>query len=227
MGAVSGNSNQKTLAISNFTNNDSIEITVSSGDFSDVITIYKVLDGSGSINVVSTNEAHIFQGDVSTALASSTTTDILAYNGNEQVSCTIESITGTPTGMTTSISNNNTTKPTVNISVTSALTPLNGTININVLVGEVKFVKKFSYSVSFKGKPATYLELTSDSYAVGFTVDNTPKSSTAITLTANAQNVGDLTWTTSPSVTLGTVSGNSNKRTLAVSNFTNAFLSNA
>lgn len=221
LGAVSGNSNQKTLAISNFTNNNSIEITVNSGDFSDVITIYKVLDGSGSINVVSTNEAHIFQGDVSTALASSTTTDILAYNGNEQVSCTIESITSTPTGMTTSISNNNTTKPTVNISVTSALTPLNGTININVLVGEVKFVKKFSYSVSFKGKPATYLELTSDSYAVGFTVDNTPKSSTAITLTANAQNVGNLTWSTTPSVTLGTVSGDSNKRTLAISNFTN------
>lgn len=107
--------------------------------------------GADAYTVLLTNEANVFAGDISNALAGSTTSQVIAYKGSTQQSATIGTITGQVTGLTTSISNNGTTSATITITVTTSLTTQKGELTIPITVDGKTFTKKFSWSVAYNG----------------------------------------------------------------------------
>ena len=180
-------------------------------------------DGWDAYTVLLTNESHTFAGDKNGALSNSTTCGVIAYKGNTQVPATIGSITGMPTGMTTSINNNNTNNASFIVAVTSSMTSRNGVLTVPITVDGVTFTKRFTYALSLNGSDgadgtnAKLLSLSANKQLIAFNSDNTPKDSTEITLTAIQQNFSDgVTWSTNPSVPL---TGTGLTRGLAVSNF--------
>lgn len=180
-------------------------------------------DGWDAYTVLLTNESHTFAGDKNGALSNSTTCGVIAYKGNAQVPATIGSITGMPTGMTTSINNNNTNNASFIVAVTSSMTSRNGVLTVPITVDGVTFTKRFTYALSLNGSDgangtnAKLLSLSANKQLIAFNSDNTPKDSTEITLTAIQQNFSDgVTWSTNPSVPL---TGTGLTRGLAVSNF--------
>ena len=180
-------------------------------------------DGWDAYTILLTNESHTFAGDKNGALSNSTTCGVIAYKGNAQVPATIGSITGMPTGMTTSINNNNTNNASFIVAVTSSMTSRNGVLTVPITVDGVTFTKRFTYALSLNGSDgangtnAKLLSLSANKQLIAFNSDNTPKDSTEITLTAIQQNFSDgVTWSTNPSVPL---TGTGLTRGLAVSNF--------
>ena len=128
-----------------------------------------------------------------------------------------------PTGMTTSINNNNTNNASFIVAVTSSMTSRNGVLTVPITVDGVTFTKRFTYALSLNGSDgadgtnAKLLSLSANKQLIAFNSDNTPKDSTEITLTAIQQNFSDgVTWSTNPSVPL---TGTGLTRGLAVSNF--------
>lgn len=113
--------------------------------------------GDDGYTVVLTNENHTFSGNTTTAVPAYTDCDVIAYIGNVQTSCGIGTITGCPTGMTTTILNNNTTTAKFRVTVTSAMTTQNGVLNIPVTVDDKTFNMKFTYSLKLNGLDATGL----------------------------------------------------------------------
>ena len=180
-------------------------------------------DGWDAYTILLTNESHTFAGDKNGALSNSTTCGVIAYKGNAQVPATIGSITGMPTGMTTSINNNNTNNASFIVAVTSSMTSRNGVLTVPITVDGVTFTKRFTYALSLNGSDgangtnAKLLSLSANKQLIAFNSDNTPKDFTEITLTAIQQNFSDgVTWSTNPSVPL---TGTGLTRGLAVSNF--------
>ena len=222
---LNGSGTSRTLAVSNFNNNTTIRVTITAGGLSDTVTLVKVLDGNNgepAYNVVLSNESHTFAGGETNAIAGSTTCRVLAYRGSTQVACSIGTISNIPTGMSINISNNNTVNATLNISVTTSMSSKNGTVNIPITIDGHTFTKTFTYALALMGSTgldAKLLSLSASKQAIAFNSNNTPKDTSAVTLTALQQNFSDsITWSTSPSVTL---SGSGNSRILSVSNFTN------
>ena len=158
LGTVSGNSYQRTLPPSVFNNNDKIQITVSSGDLSDFVTIVKVQDGDNgedAYTIILSNESHTFVGNENAALESSTKCDVVAFKGTVQMPVTIGTISGLPTGMTASISNNGTINSYFSPTVTTSMTSKSGTLTIPITVDGVSFTKYFSYALALKGDAGT------------------------------------------------------------------------
>ena len=78
-----------------------------------------------------------------------TTTQVMALCGSEQVTCTVGNIT-CPAGIS-AVSDGKSLQPTITITATSALTK-SGTITIPIVVnGDITINKTFSYSIAFKG----------------------------------------------------------------------------
>ena len=67
------------------------------------------------------------------------------------MAATIGTITGAPSGMSTSISSNGTTSASFTVSVTSSLTTGQGVLTVPITVDGKSFTKNFSFSVAFKG----------------------------------------------------------------------------
>lgn len=113
----------------------------------DQITIVDVTDG---YSVSLTSDSHTFPGSTSAALAGSVTTQIIAMQGSKQVnaSVTVSEITA-PTGVTVA-SDNDTTSPTITITVTTSVTT-GGIVKIPVHIGDVTITKEFSFAIAFKG----------------------------------------------------------------------------
>lgn len=117
--------------------------------------------GNDAYTVMLTNESHIFAGDISNAIAGSTTTQVLAYNGSTTQTVTIVSVNGktaATTDMDTGIaglkfkcSTLSGTTPTITFTCTTAFVNKSGTIPIVLSVGGVSFTKMFTYSIAFKG----------------------------------------------------------------------------
>ena len=174
--------------------------------------------GKDAYTVILSNESHTFPGSTTSALASSTTIDIIGYKGATQMACTIGTISGLPTGMTTSISNNSSTTAKITVNVTTSMTTKSGTLTIPVTIDGKSFTKKFSYSIALKGSDSQTLDLYADKYVVPFNADNSVKDSSNITLTATPKNLsGTVTWSVSP--TTVTLSGTGNTRTISPSSF--------
>ena len=77
-------------------------------------------NGADAYTIILGNESHAFQGTTSAAIAASTKCEVIAYKGATRVAATIGTITGAPSGMSTSISSNGTTSASFTVSVTCA-----------------------------------------------------------------------------------------------------------
>jgi hypothetical protein len=144
-----------TKTITTYTNSTTDETTAV------CITGQKGPKGNDAYTVMLTNESHIFAGDVSNAIAGSTTTQVLAYNGSTAQTVTIVSVNGktaatadTDTGIAglkfkcSALSG---TSPTITFTCTTSFVSKSGTIPIVLSVGGVSFTKMFTYSIAFKG----------------------------------------------------------------------------
>lgn len=146
--------------------------------------------GAPAYTVVLSNESHTFPATDSAAVASSTTTEVLAYKGTSSITPTIGTITGQVTGLTTSVSGT-----TITITAATTLTTENGILTIPITVDGKSFTKKFSWSLAKAGEkgedgkngtsPTAYSLIVSHA-AVVKTTSGT-YNPTAITLTAKSQ----------------------------------------
>lgn len=109
-----------------------------------------IIDVTDAYSVILTSETHAFLGSTNAARAGSTTTQIVALRGAEQVpaSVTVSEITK-PNGVTVS-SDSNASSPTLTISVTTSVTT-GGVIKIPVHIGDVTIVKEFTFTIAFTG----------------------------------------------------------------------------
>ena len=133
--------------------------------FSDGKVAYGVakqgVSGSDAYTIMLTNESHIFAGNISSAMASSATTQVLAYKGSTSQSVTIVSVNGKTastsstatgiTGLSFSCSALSGTSPTITFTCTTSFVSANGTIPIVISVGGLQFTKIFTYGIAFKG----------------------------------------------------------------------------
>ena len=140
--------------------------------------------GAPAYTVVLSNESHTFPATDSAAVASSTTTEVLAYKGTSSITPTIGTITGQVTGLTTSVSGT-----TITITAATTLTTESGVLTIPITVDGKSFTKKFSWSLAKTGEdgtsPTAYSLIVSHA-AVVKTTSGT-YNPTAITLTAKSQ----------------------------------------
>lgn len=135
--------------------------------------------GDDAYTVVLTNESNVFAGDVSNALASETSTQVLAYLKNVAQSVTIMTVNGVAAstsatatgiaGLTFQCSALAGTSPIITFKCTTAFKTANGTIPIKLKVGNIEFTKVFTYSIAFKGTagaPSSSYWLVSNASAV-------------------------------------------------------------
>lgn len=127
------------------------KVTYTSGDTETtgkrIIGVY----GDGAYTVVLTNESHTFSAGVSAAIASSAECQVIAYKGVTQVAAKIGTISGAPTGMSTAISDNNTTSAKFTVSVTTSLTTKQGVLTVPITVDGKSFIRNFSWSLALTG----------------------------------------------------------------------------
>lgn len=117
------------------------------------LTVYDVTD---AYNVILTSEAYVFPGGTSAAKQGSCTTQVLAFQGDEQIACSVvaSEITSKPAGITVSV-NTDATAPTLTITASTSFTTA-GDITIPVHIGsEIVINKKFSVSIAFTGGTGT------------------------------------------------------------------------
>lgn len=117
--------------------------------------------GADAYTVLLTNESHVFAGSISAAIASSATTQVLAYNGATSQSVTIVSVNGVAAstastatgiaGLSFQCSALSGTSPTITFTCTTSFVSPNGTIPIVIKVGTISITKMFTYSIAFKG----------------------------------------------------------------------------
>lgn len=114
----------------------------------DQITILDLTDGY-SLGMTSTG--YTFIGDTQYALAGSCTTQITCYQGDDMVPVSVGTCV-CPTGVTATISNNETTAVTITIAVAASKISGSCEVSIPITVGDdIQFTKKFSIGVALKG----------------------------------------------------------------------------
>lgn len=113
-----------------------------------------LIDLTDAYTIVLTNEAHTFIGGTSAVASTQTaTTQIFAYQGNDQVPVSVGEITGA-TGISAT-SDGKSPAPTVTITATSALAT-GGVLKLPLTVnGDIQITKEFSYAIAFKGTSGT------------------------------------------------------------------------
>ena len=114
----------------------------------DQVTIVDVTD---AYSVILTSEAYTFPGTTSAAKAGSTTTQVVAMLGADQVAATVtlSEITA-PSGVTVT-KDTDTMSPTLTIAVSTSVTAP-GNVKIPVHIGDVTIVKTFSFGIAFTGQ---------------------------------------------------------------------------
>lgn len=110
------------------------------------------VDGNDAYTVILTNDNHTFAGNTTSAIASEIECNVIAYKGTTQIAATIDTITGQPTGMTTSLLNNGTVNAAFRVSVTSSMVTKNGVLNVPITVDNKVFTKKFTYGLALDGE---------------------------------------------------------------------------
>lgn len=156
-----------------------------------------VIDLTDGYSVVLTNDNYTFLGTTNSVNGTqTTTTQVMALCGSEQVSCTVGNIT-CPTGIS-AVSDGKTLQPTITITATSALTK-SGTITIPIVVdGDITINKTFSYSIAFKGatgQNGTSVTVSSTSVTYQISTSGTTKpTGTWSTTVPNVPN-GQFLWT--------------------------------
>ena len=156
-----------------------------------------VIDLTDGYSVVLTNDNYTFLGTTTSVNGTqTTTTQVMALCGSEQVTCTVGTIT-CPTGIS-AVSDGKAPMPTITITATSALTK-SGTITIPIVVdGDITINKTFSYSIAFKGQTgqngtSVTVSSTSVTYQVGASGTTKPTGEWSATV-PNVPN-GQFLWT--------------------------------
>ena len=156
-----------------------------------------VIDLTDGYSVVLTNDNYTFLGTTNSVSGTqTTTTQVMALCGSEQVSCTVGNIT-CPTGIS-AVSDGKSLQPTITITATSALTK-SGTITIPIVIdGDITINKTFSYSIAFKGATgqngtSVTVSSTSVTYQVGASGTTKPTGEWSPTV-PNVAN-GQFLWT--------------------------------
>lgn len=152
-----------------------------------------VIDLTDGYSVVLTNDNYTFLGTTTSVNGTqTTTTQVMALCGSEQVPCTVGTIT-CPTGIS-AVSDGKSPMPTITVTATSALTK-SGTITIPIVVdGDITINKTFSFSIAFKGQTgqngtSVTVSSTSVTYQVGTsgTTKPTGEWSTTVPSVPNGQ----------------------------------------
>lgn len=152
-----------------------------------------VIDLTDGYSVVLTNDNYTFLGTTTSVNGTqTTTTQVMALCGSEQVPCTVGTIT-CPTGIS-AVSDGKSPMPTITVTATSALTK-SGTITIPIVVdGDITINKTFSFSIAFKGQTgqngtSVIVSSTSVTYQVGAsgTTKPTGEWSTTVPSVPNGQ----------------------------------------
>lgn len=108
-----------------------------------------LIDLTDGYSVIMTSESYTFLGTTNSVNGTqSTTTQLMALRGDEQVPCSIGTLSP-PAGLS-AVSDGKSPSPTVTITATSAL-KTSGNFNIPVVIGDITINKAFSYSIAFKG----------------------------------------------------------------------------
>ena len=156
-----------------------------------------VIDLTDGYSVVLTNDNYTFLGTTNSVSGTqTTTTQVMALCGSEQVSCTVGNIT-CPTGIS-AVSDGKSLQPTITITATSALTK-SGTITIPIVVdGDITINKTFSYSIAFKGatgQNGTSVTVSSTSVTYQIGTSGTTKPTGAWSTTVPNVPSGQFLWT--------------------------------
>lgn len=156
-----------------------------------------VIDLTDGYSVVLTNDNYTFLGTTNSVSGTqTTTTQVMALCGSEQVTCTVGNIT-CPAGIS-AVSDGKSLQPTITITATSALTK-SGTITIPIVVnGDITINKTFSYSIAFKGATgqngtSVTVSSTSVTYQIGASGTTKPTGEWSTTV-PNVPN-GQFLWT--------------------------------
>lgn len=156
-----------------------------------------VIDLTDGYSVVLTNDNYTFLGTATSVNGTqTTTTQVMALCGSEQVPCTVGTIT-CPTGIS-AVSDGKSPIPTITVTATSALTK-SGTVTIPIVVNDdITINKTFSYSIAFKGQTgqngtSVTVSSTSVTYQAG-TSGTTPPTGTWSTTVPSVAN-GQYLWT--------------------------------
>lgn len=156
-----------------------------------------VIDLTDGYSVVLTNDNYTFLGTTTSVNGTqTTTTQVMALCGSEQVPCTVGTIT-CPTGIS-AVSDGKSPMPTITVTATSALTK-SGTITIPIVVdGDITINKTFSYSIAFKGQTgqngtSVTVSSTSVTYQVGSSGTTKPTGEWSATVPSVAN--GQYLWT--------------------------------
>lgn len=160
---------------------------------SDQISIVDVTD---AYNVILTSEAYTFPGSTSAAKAGSCTTQVLAYQGTNQIACSVVNSEITkPTGITTSV-NTDATAPTITITASTSFASA-GEVVIPVHIGsDIVIQKKMSLAIAFTGQPGS--NGSSAQWYSGTGITGTSTTATAFSNSGVASaNVGDMYINTS------------------------------
>lgn len=108
-----------------------------------------LIDLTDGYSVFLSNDNYTFLGTTNSVNGTqSTSCQIMALCGDDQVSCAVGEI-ATPTGIS-AVSDGKTPMPTITITATSAL-KTSGTFTIPVKIGDITINKMFSYAIAFKG----------------------------------------------------------------------------
>ena len=161
------------------------------------------VDGTSPIAINMTNEACVFAGSTSSAIAGSATTDITAMQGLTSIPVNIGTILGVPAGMSASIANNNTNKATITFTVTTSLTSRSGNIFIPVTAGGVTQNQVFTYALALSGSSG------SDGYTVILTNESNTFAGNNTTALAGSTNTTVVSYrgATAIPATVGTITG--------------------
>lgn len=155
-----------------------------------------LIDLTDAYSVILTNDNHTWIGDTdSVKNTQTTTTQVMALCGSEQVPCTVGTMSP-PTGIS-AVSDGKSPTPTITITATSALTS-GGSFNIPIIIdGGITLNKVFSWGIAFTG--ATGAKGSTGATGKGI-------SSTEVTYQSSTSgtNVPTSTWSsTIPSVSAG------------------------
>lgn len=111
-----------------------------------------IIAASSNTSVMLSNESHLFVANPDgVPIEETVSLDIVGYQGATQKPTTIGTITGIVTGLTATISNNNTTNAKIAVSVAATLTHDKGVLTIPVTVDGKTINKMFSWAKTKNG----------------------------------------------------------------------------
>ena len=126
---ISPNADTRSFFIYIYTGIQTIKIVHCKLEEGDTVTDWSpapedLIEEAANVNVMLSNEAHFFEATAGgVPIDTSVTLDVVGYKGSVKSATTVGTISGIPsTGMTVTVTNNNTTNTKLTIAVTSALT---------------------------------------------------------------------------------------------------------